>query len=173
MKNSILFLSCLLLIACSGGSAKKSSTVAHKTTKEAETTKVEIKAVKKSPTLEVVEQEKIPLKVQKNSAVINKLLADAEKSIQLGKSFEAVATLERALRISPRNPGVFYKLATVRLGQGRFKLAENLAKKSELLAEGNALLKQKNWLLIADARQQAGDSKGADFAKQKARKYRN
>jgi len=173
MKNSILFLSCLLLIACSSSATKKTSVVAPKTTKTLDTTQVEINTVKKSPMLEVIEQEKIPLKVHKSSAVIDKLLADAEESIQQGKSFEAVATLERALRISPRNPIVFYKLATVRLGQGRFKLAENLAKKSELLAEGNTALKQKNWLLIADARQQAGDSKGADFAKQKARKYRN
>jgi len=172
MKNTILFLSCLLLVACSGDSTKRSSTVVHKTTKTVETVKVETQAVKKLPMLEVIEQEKIPLKVQKHSAVIDKLLADAEKSIQQDKSFEAVAILERALRIAPRNPLVFYKLATVRLGQGRFKLAENLAKKSELLAEGNARLKKKNWLLIADARKQAGDSKGADFAKQKAQKYR-
>jgi len=173
MKNSILLLSCLLFVACSVNPTKKSSTTTQTITKKADTTKVEIQAVKKSPTLEVIEQEKIPLKVQNNSAVIDKLLADAEKSIQQDKSFEAVATLERALRIAPRNPIVFYKLAMVRLAQGRFKLAENLAKKSELLAEGNTVLKQKNWLLIADARQQAGDKKGADFAKQKARKYRN
>jgi len=174
MKNSIVLLSCLLLVACGISPTKKSSTDVHKAAKKSDTTKVEVQTVKKSPGLEVIEQEKIPLiKAQKNLAVINKLLTDAEKSIQQGKLFEAVSILERALRISPRNPVVFYRLATVRLEQGRFKLAENLAKKSELLAEGNALLKQKNWLLIADARQQAGDRKGADFAKQKARKYSN
>jgi hypothetical protein len=50
-------------------------------------------------------------------------------------------------------------------------LAENLAKKSALLAEGNASLKKQNWLLIAEDRGQKGDPAGAKAARQKASKF--
>ena len=82
-----------------------------------------------------------------------------------------MATIERALRIEPRNPLLLYKLALIRLKQGQPELAENLAKKSELLAEGNAQLKKKNWLLIAEAREQQNNQKGANTARKKARQF--
>ena len=106
-----------------------------------------------------------------SSHVVVALLADAETSYQQGNFDGSVATIERALRIEPRNALLLYKLARIRLQQGQPELAENLAKKSALLAEGNAQLKKKNWLLIAEAREQNNNHTGADAARTKARQF--
>ncbi|OQK18028.1 hypothetical protein AU255_09285 [Methyloprofundus sedimenti] len=107
----------------------------------------------------------------KSSTVVIALLSEADSSYKQGNLNESVATIERALRIEPRNALLLYKLATLRLQQGQPDMAENLAKKSELLAEGNAQLKRQNWLLIAEARKQLGNMAGAEQARKKASQY--
>jgi len=107
----------------------------------------------------------------KSSNVVIALLSEADSSYKQGNLNESVATIERALRIEPRNALLLYKLAALRLQQGQPDLAENLAKKSELLAEGNAQLKKQNWLLIAKAREQMGDQAGAEKARKKAAQF--
>lgn len=107
----------------------------------------------------------------KSSSVVVALLSEADSSYKQGNLDESVATIERALRIEPRNALLLHKLAALRLQQGQPDLAENLAKKSELLAEGNAQLKKQNWLLIAEARKQMGNLAGAEEARKKASQY--
>lgn len=80
----------------------------------------------------------------------------------------AVSRLERAVRIQPRNPRLWHELAEVRLQQHQPRLAEELAKKSIALAQGNKGLIQKNWRLIAKAREMNGDISGARRAAAKA-----
>jgi tetratricopeptide (TPR) repeat protein len=60
-------------------------------------------------------------------------MADADESIKQGDFNVAAATLERAVRISPREAEVFNQLAYVRFKQKKWELAEHLAKKSALL----------------------------------------
>lgn len=122
----------------------------------------------------ILRQQEIAIQSQSqapSSHVVVALLADAETSYQQGNFDGSVATIERALRIEPRNALLLYKLARIRLQQGQPELAENLAKKSALLAEGNAQLKKKNWLLIAEAREQNNNHTGADAARTKARQF--
>lgn len=122
----------------------------------------------------ILKQQDVAIKPQyqtQSSNVVVALLSDADTSYKQGNLDESVATIERALRIEPRNPLLLYKLALIRLKQGQPELAENLAKKSELLAEGNAQLKKKNWLLIAEAREQQNNQKGANTARKKARQF--
>ena len=120
----------------------------------------------------ILKQQELAVKSQpKSSTVVVALLSEADRSYQQGNLDESVATIERALRIEPRNPLLLYKLASLRLQQGQPDLAENLAKKSELLAEGNANLKKQNWLLIAEARKQKGDMAGAEAARKKASRF--
>jgi len=64
----------------------------------------------------------------------------------------AAALLERALRIEPRNAGLWYRLARVRLQQGRYGMAESLAEKSNALAKDDVELKRRNAELIEAAR---------------------
>lgn len=102
------------------------------------------------------------------SPVVVALLSDAERSTDSGQLDSAVATLERGLRIEPRNATLLYKLAQVRLKQGKPRLAEDLAKKSALLAGSDKTLKKKSWLLVAEARKAQGNTTGAKEAEFKA-----
>ena len=80
----------------------------------------------------------------------------------------AAAAIERAIRIEPRNGELFYKLAVLRLKQSKPVLAEDLAKKSALLAGKDNALKKNSWLLIAHAKEMQGDKAGATEAESKA-----
>jgi hypothetical protein len=133
--------------------------------------KVETKALNKPATLLLEQKKEVKRARAKESPVILKLLADSEENIKQGKLNVAIATLERALRISPRDAGVVNKLAFIRFKQKKWTLAENLAKKSALLAQDNTALKKKNWVLISNIRQQKGDDEGADYAMLKAKQY--
>ncbi len=89
------------------------------------------------------------------------LMRDAESSAASGSYDNAASSLERAIRIQPRSAELWQKLAEVRLQQHQPGLAEDLAKKSNVLAKGNKSLIRKNWSIIAEARRQKGDAEGA------------
>jgi hypothetical protein len=103
-----------------------------------------------------------------SSPAIGSLIIAANQNSQIGNVESAVASIERAIRIEPRNPSLFYKLALLRLKQSKPRLAEDLAKKSALLAAGDNQLKKHSWLLIAHARELQKDFKGAREARAKA-----
>ena len=165
-----LITSLVLVTACSYNDQKKLSVDKHVVREKSN--KVETQAIKKQGSLLLLKKKEIEKKVVKKSPVIVKLLADADKSAKQGRLNVAVATLERAVRIAPREADVFNQLAMLRFKQKKWELAENLAKKSALLAEGDNALKKKNWLLIASIRKQVGDDKGANAALLKAKKYK-
>jgi predicted Zn-dependent protease len=96
------------------------------------------------------------------------LLDRAEKQANTGDLDAAAVTLERAIRIDPRNPVLWHHLATVRLAEGESLEAEQLAAKSNSLAAGNRSLQARNWELIAQARHYRGDPAGARAAEQRA-----
>lgn len=102
------------------------------------------------------------------SPVVVALISDADRNTTTGNLDSAVATLERGLRIDPRNATLLYKLAEVRLKQSKPRLAEDLAKKSALLAGGDRTLKKRSWLLVAKARKMQGNVAGAKEAELKA-----
>ncbi len=97
------------------------------------------------------------------------LLGQAEDHANAGDLESAAASLERAIRIEPRNPLLWYHLATVKLAQQEAAQAEQLAVKSNSLAAGNRLQQSRNWRLIARARQALGDGTGARAAERRAR----
>ncbi len=98
-----------------------------------------------------------------NTAVVA-LLDKAQAQTSAGQLDQASASLERALRIEPRNPSLWQELARVRLDQGQYRQAENLATKSNALAGDNRQLRKKNWQIIGQARTQRGDIQGAQVA---------
>lgn len=102
-----------------------------------------------------------------NKAVIA-LLDKAQSDIQAGKRGSAGAALERALRIEPRNPWLWQKLALIRLDEGRYAQAITLAKKSNSFSVGQPRLQSANWLVIGQARTAQGDSTGANEAFKRA-----
>ena len=100
------------------------------------------------------------------------LLDTAEQQANDGDLEAAAASLERAIRIDPRNPALWYHLATVRLSQGEARAAEQLAVKSNSLSTGNTAQQVRNWNLIARARRAQNDMAGAKEAERKARALR-
>ncbi|MGH8564620.1 MAG: tetratricopeptide repeat protein [Gammaproteobacteria bacterium] len=99
------------------------------------------------------------------------LLTRAQALANAGKSEEAAAILERAIRIEPRNPWLWHRLAVLRLQEERHSLAIELAKKSNVLARGNRRLLAGNWLLVGNARAGLRDVGGAARARARARAY--
>ena len=108
-----------------------------------------------------------PVKARHNKAVLA-LVDDAERLRGSGEFNRAAASLERALRIEPRNPYLWNRLARLRLEQGQYGEAADLAAKSNALAGNNASLKRDNWRMIAAVRRSAGDLAGARAAEHKA-----
>ncbi|MGZ8192947.1 MAG: tetratricopeptide repeat protein, partial [Methylobacter sp.] len=99
------------------------------------------------------------------------LVSAANQNTQAGNLESAVSSIERAIRIEPRNATLYYKLAVLRLKQSKPRLAEDLAKKSALLAAGDTTLKKHSWLLIAKTREIQKDFKGANEARAKAARF--
>jgi len=78
----------------------------------------------------------------------NSLLEKAESQQQAGDLSGAASTLERAVRIEPRNPLLWNRLANVRLQQGHSDLAVEFASKSSEFAGSDENLKQNNAQII-------------------------
>ena len=112
----------------------------------------------------------IPAPPAENSAVIA-LMERADRQYQTRDLDAAAASLERALRIEPRNALLWHRLAAVRLDLGQQDQAIQLANKSNSLAGGDRGLQARNWQLIANARRAKGDLAGAQAADQKAAQF--
>jgi predicted Zn-dependent protease len=116
-----------------------------------------------------IQTQPVPPAVTTTSPAVIALLGQAENQANNGDLAAAAASLERAIRIEPRNPLLWYHLATVRLAQQDAGQAEQLAAKSNSLAAGNRVQQSRNWRLIARARQALGDTTGAGAAERRAR----
>jgi Tfp pilus assembly protein PilF len=96
------------------------------------------------------------------------LARQAEQQRQAGDYAGAAASLERSLRIAPREAYLWNRLARVRLEQGQAGQAGNLASRSNDLAGDTPLIKQDNWRVIAESKRRSGDIAGATAAEQRA-----
>lgn len=111
--------------------------------------------------------------VQQPSAPAVLALLDRADQQYAARDMDAAAgSLERALRIEPRNPRLWHRLATVRLDQGQLDQAIQLAAKSNSLAGYDRGLQMRNWRLIASARYAKGDVEGARAAEARAEALR-
>lgn len=102
------------------------------------------------------------------SPAVLDLLEQADQQASDGNNQGALATLERALRIAPREPEVYYQMGRLRLDMGEPKQAEQLALKAVDLAP-DAFVRRDGWNLVALAREAAGDKAGAAAARAAAR----
>ena len=91
-------------------------------------------------------------------------MQSARAEVAAGRLANAAASLERALRIEPRNPRLWRELALVRLKQGDYVQAESVAARSNSWAGNDNTLRAENWRLIAQAREARGDADGAQKA---------
>jgi predicted Zn-dependent protease len=119
------------------------------------------------PAAPVPERRETPRAPSTGGAVVA-LLDRADRYRSAGDTAGEAATIERALRIDPRNARLWNRLAATRLEQGQPQQAEQLALKSNALAAGDSALQARNWRLVAKARWTMNDGAGARSAEQKA-----
>src|SRR5712691_9518197 len=100
------------------------------------------------------------------------LLDGARADSAAGRLANAAASLERALRIEPRNPRLWQELARLRLKQGDYAQAESTAARSNSWAGSDNALRAENWRLIAQSRDARGDTEGARAALEAAERQR-
>jgi hypothetical protein len=89
------------------------------------------------------------------------LLERARKARAQGDYDHAIAELERALRIEPRNYFVWSALGESYLGKGLYAGAETMARKSNSLARGERRISYYNRMII-DAARAGADTQTAD-----------
>jgi Flp pilus assembly protein TadD len=112
----------------------------------------------------------VPATAAVNPAVVA-LLNNANAQTRAGKHNEAAASLERALKITPKDAWLWHKLARTRLNLGETGQAQSLAARSNSYAQNDRRLLADNWGLIAEARQLGGDSAGANAAQLRAAQF--
>jgi len=103
------------------------------------------------------------------SPAADALVKQSEQELVAKDYVGAAATLERALGIQPQEAYIWNRLARVRMEQGLYAQAGNLASRSNALAGDQVALKQDNWSMVAAARRAVGDAAGAAEAERKAR----
>lgn len=159
-----------LLISCS--SADKRMTPAPVKGGESRAEAVPVKPKSEVEDIEVIAyRAPAPVSMEPVSAVVA-LLDESDRQLKAGEFNRASATLERALRIEPRNAHLWNRLAHVRLKQGRFAMAGDMAAKSNALSGENPDLQQDNWSIIASTRRATGDKVGAQAAERRAAAFR-
>jgi Tfp pilus assembly protein PilF len=90
----------------------------------------------------------------RESVAIAGLMESARSDAAVGRLVQAAGTLERALRIEPRNPRLWHELAKVRLRQGDAAQATNLAARSNSFAGSDSALRAANQTIIEQSRSQ-------------------
>jgi len=96
------------------------------------------------------------------------LVQEADRLLAQGRTAEAVVRLERAQRIAPRSPEVYFKLAEAYVRSDQLARAEQFALKGLSLAGNNSRLQRAGWLLLADIRRARGNVAGASQAEARA-----
>jgi tetratricopeptide (TPR) repeat protein len=103
----------------------------------------------------------------KYDQAVTALLKLSRRQEAAGELAAAAGTLERALRIEPRNARLWNRLAAFRYRQSRYAMARELAARSNSLAGRDQELKRVNWRLIAGALRAQGDEAGAREAERR------
>ncbi|MET3999337.1 tetratricopeptide repeat protein [Marinobacterium sp. MBR-109] len=131
-----------------------------------------IRAQRESPS-PVSQTQAVPetLQLQPQSPAVVALLENARSDTGSGDLRTAQSRLERALRIAPRDPEVYIQLADVQRRQGQFLQAEQVALKGISIASGQDSALRRLWTLVAEIRNEGGNSAGAAEAHQRAAAY--
>ena len=86
------------------------------------------------------------------SAATQALLTQSRAHQAAGDYEQAAASIERALRIEPRQPLLWLELGNIRLKEGDFAQAEGMGRKALSLSAGDAALTARSEQLIATAK---------------------
>jgi len=176
-KTKIVLLNCLILLQACSSNTKPSVApvpVEDRTVENVKTERATTSVEQATEEYDVIEArtqiKKHRAQNQEKMPMVLALLDEAEAKMQSGDHATAAVTLERALRLEPKNAKLWHRLATIRLQQKNWQQAINLAKKSNSLAAGDYLLQSDNWNLIAKANFSAGHVDAAKEARARAEK---
>jgi len=167
-KNNQLWkviLMCLLLQACST-SSQRTAPVENRTTALLPNTPVPAPT---APSSLPSTADPVPASIP---PAIVALLDDAEQIEANGNPEAAAATLERALKIDPKNALLWNRLAGVHMRRGDSQQALAMARKSNALAAGDYSLQMENWFLILAVTTNIGDAQGVAEARNKIEELR-
>lgn len=117
-----------------------------------------------SPSVEGIIVDSVPKPVVSSNKAVVALLDRARLDTEAGQRDAAGASLERALRIEPRNAWLWHELAQLRQAQGQYAQAISLAQKSSSFAGRDRRLRALNWRVIGNARIAQGNPSGAEQA---------
>lgn len=106
----------------------------------------------------------LPAPAPTRAPAIAELLARAEQSSAQGQHDAARASLERAVKIAPRDAELWQKLAMVSYAQGDWAQAKSLAERSNSFAAPGSALAARNWTLIGNAELKLGNQSAAASA---------
>jgi Tfp pilus assembly protein PilF len=79
------------------------------------------------------------------------LVSQAQTQLATKNYAVAASSIERALRIEPDNPLLWIELGKVRLAEGNYVQAENMARKAVSMAVNAPRAQSSAWRLIADS----------------------
>lgn len=99
------------------------------------------------------------------------LLQQSERSAEHGDLDSAIAYVERAIRLEPRNASLWLRLGRLKLTAERPAAAEQMAQKALALAADDDA-ERRAWLLMADVREAQGDTEAAARIRARWRTYR-
>lgn len=111
--------------------------------------------------------------INQESPVIRRMLVSANQFKKSGNFDSAINTIERALRIEPRNPVLWNRLANIHYTQGHWQQAANLAAKANTLTKRKPLLKRNNWEIMSNAYRAMKNRFLADKYQNKIRQFDN
>jgi tetratricopeptide (TPR) repeat protein len=100
-------------------------------------------------------------------AAVSSLETESEQLLAQGRTDQAFAMAERAIRIDPVNAKLWNLLARIQLRRGNYSQAEQLSIKSNFLAKNDKRLKAENWRIIVTALRERGHTSEAERALQK------
>lgn len=111
------------------------------------------------------------LEKKKQSPAVVALLASAQKANKNGDIRSAQSSLQRAQRIAPQDPDVYYALANIHRNLQDYALAEQVALKGISIVQGQAKQLKRFWLLIVSIRKESDNISGAKKAQSTADLY--
>lgn len=89
-----------------------------------------------------------------DNAAVRHIIQKAKILTEQQRFGSAMQELERGVTIAPNNPLVWQSIALVRLYQGRFAQANQMARKSNALSQGNKDIMAINQQIIASAKRE-------------------
>lgn len=113
-----------------------------------------------------------PPPVQDARAPTLALLRQSQRSADDGDLEQAIAYVERAIRLNPRDPVLWLRLARLQLAAQRPATAEQMAHKAIALSAEDAPEVRQGWLLVADALEAQGEDDAAARIRERWRTYR-